>query len=274
MTTQDELIARVRASLADQGEPFRDVFVGMGDQSEYDLSQTQISAVTVQAVITSPPSAPTLTENTHYALDKVNGTLITLGAYSPLAIGTTLIVNGSTAGMFTDAQLSDYVTDAFNQHTSGRTVQTRYKDTDGFIRYLDDGITLATLPDIEEPLVARLATIEALWDLATDASTDIDISSADGTHFARSQRYAQLRSQIDVLTDKYKSEAAQLNVGLWRIEVANLRRTSRQTGRLVPVFKEREYDDNDIPIRLLPPVDGRNEDESGIPSPAYGGWGY
>jgi len=54
-----------------------------------------------------------------------------------------------------------------------------------------------------------------------------------------------------------------------------LRRISRTTNRLVPIFQSREYDDTSRPERLLPPIDGDEyDDESGIPSPLYPGtWG-
>ena len=70
--------------------------------------------------------------------------------------------------------------------------------------------------------------------------------------------------------ERNQSEAIARNL----FEMSTLRRVSRLNNRLVPVFEDREYDDYQLPIRLLPPIDARNEDESGIPSPlwsAYGG---
>jgi hypothetical protein len=65
-----------------------------------------------------------------------------------------------------------------------------------------------------------------------------------------------------------------LGVGLYAIEVTNLRRVSRTTGRLVPLFREREYDDYTLPERILPPIGPghQNDDESGVPSHTWGGY--
>jgi hypothetical protein len=66
----------------------------------------------------------------------------------------------------------------------------------------------------------------------------------------------------------------QLNVGMYRMETLNLRRTSKTTGRLVPLFKSREFDDHRWPTRLTPPIDHRNDDYSGVPTPLWSpSWG-
>ena len=58
-------------------------------------------------------------------------------------------------------------------------------------------------------------------------------------------------------------------------EVLDMRRMSRTTGRLVPVFESREYDESGPPIRKLPPRGNRDEDADGPASPFWsGGWGY
>lgn len=88
----------------------------------------------------------------------------------------------------------------------------------------------------------------------------------------RSQRYHQVMAHIAALQQRYQTLSQQMNVGLYRIEMANLRRVSRTTGRLVPLYTEREYDDHTLPTRILPPIDNANEDRSGIPSPVFGSW--
>jgi hypothetical protein len=176
--------------------------------------------------------------------------------------------------MFSDDELTQFINGAVLQHTNGRYVETRFKDNNGFIKYVRVPMDLSNLPPIEESLVAIRASIDALWALATDASTDIDISSADGTTVPRSQRYQQLREQIDGMTERYNHLCAMLNVGLDAIEVSKIRRVSKTTNRLVPIFEDREYDDYELPRRQLPPISTRDEDESNIQSPIYGGmWG-
>jgi len=264
------LVARVRRELGDLGQPFRDSFTGTGEAGDYDLTETQITTATVDAV--DSVGLTHLVETTDFTIDLVDGRLFLFGVYNPLPVGTTLLINGNTAGMFSDEELTDYVNDAFLQHSSGRTVSKRIRTVEGFISYIDTPLTMVDLPPVEEQLVTLLVEIECLWALTTDASTDIDITTADGTHIARSQRYLQMRNQIDVLTDKYDTLCAALNVGIHRIEMSTLRRVSRTTGRLVPIYKEREFDDYTLPQRLLPPIDERNADESGIPSPAWAGF--
>jgi len=176
--------------------------------------------------------------------------------------------------MFSDDELTDFINDATLQHINGRTIKQRYKDSNGFIKYVRVPMDLSNLPDIEGTLVAIRASIDALWALATDASTDIDISSADGTTVPRSQRYQQIREQIDGMTARYNQLCAMLNVGLNAIEMSKIRRVSRTTNRLVPIFEDREYDDYELPRRQLPPIDAREEDESNLQSPVFGGmWG-
>jgi hypothetical protein len=66
-----------------------------------------------------------------------------------------------------------------------------------------------------------------------------------------------------------------MGVGLKAPEVMDMRRVSRTTGRLVPIFEDREYDEHGPPIRKLPPRGNRDEDPDGPASPFWsGGWGY
>lgn len=276
MATLAGIIQRVRSEVGDQPAPFVDTFIGGDELSSYDLSEVNVTAVQAKVTTTDPAGSVDLVQDTDYVLNPAEGSILLINpAYSPLRHGQTLIVRGRSDGMFTDAELATYVTDAMNQHTYGRTVRTRYRDERGNIRYDDEPIDLENLPPVEEPLVAYLAVINVLWTMATDASSDIDVNTAEGTFVPRSQRYRQLMEHLAELQQRYNTLAQQLNVGLGRIEMFQLRRISRTTNRLVPIFKSREYDDTTRPVRLLPPVDGEEyDDESGLPSPLYPGtWG-
>lgn len=270
MASLSSLNKRVRSQLGDRAQPFRDTFYGTGDMAIFELSANNVRSTGFRAHVLASGSDTDLDPETDYDLDLDNG-IITLP--EPLADGSVLMVEGSSFGILSDEEVDYFVRTALLQHTNGRTVKTRYRDDHGFIQYDEVDMTMDNLPEIEEPLVAMLATIEALWDLTTDASTDIDVTSPDGTHIPRGQRYAQMREQIDLLTEKYQTLCKQLNVGLGRIEMSTLRRISRTTNRYVPVFKGREYDEHQLPVRLLPPIDGRDQDDSGVPSPAWAGWG-
>lgn len=266
MATEAAIFNRVRNLLGDAGEQFRTSYRGDGSTDTYQLPVQNVSPNDLKVFIISGADLTDLTP-ADYTLDVRNGLL---ELHDVVAIDDIVVVEGLSYGLFSDEDLGVYVNDALLQHTNGRTTTIRYRNANGFIRYADVPLTLESLPEVEDAMVAILAALEALWALSTDASTDIDVITGEGTHLPRSQRWAQLMRQIEVLDDKYKALSQQLNVGLYRIEVSTLRRVSMQTGRLVPVFKAREYDDSRRPTRLLPPIDADNIDESGIPSPAFG----
>lgn len=267
-----DVIARVRIELGDTGAPFSDSFLGTGFLGQFDL--TEFNVWNVQATWVKNQVPILLTANTDYVLNAQEGRIFLIGASAPLPQGDNLIVSGFAGGMFSDDELALFINDAVLQHTLGRTVKTRFRDSNGFIKYINNPMDLSNVPAVEGVLIALRATVEALWALATDASTDIDISSADGTTVPRSQRYRQLREQIDGTTERYNQLCNMLNVGLNRIEMSKIRRVSRTTGRLVPIFASREYDDYELPTRQLPVIDTQNADDSNLPSPIFGGmWG-
>lgn len=273
MATTADILNRVRIELGDMGSPFSDSFLGTGTLTMYDLTDFNVWDVSVTWIKDLTPVP--LVEGTDYLLNAQEGRIFLLSTVGALPQGDRLIVMGKAGGIFSDEELTMFINDAVLQHTYGEETSSRYKDSSGFIRFDHTAVTLANLPAVEDSLVSWRATIEALWVLATDAATDIDISSADGTTVPRSQRYRQLRQQIDGLTERYNDLSAQLNVGLNRMEVGKLRRVSRRTERYIPIFVSREYDDYELPRRELPPIDVRNEDKSGVASPVFGGywWG-
>lgn len=192
----------------------------------------------------------------------------------PVPLNGTLIIAGQAWSLFSDYELSQIAMDSVRQHTYGAEIEERYRDARGFIAYREEAKTLQNLAPIEEPLVEMLTTINAFWALANDAASDSNVQTAEGTVIDRTTRYRQIMDQIAALTARYQDYCGQLNVGLYRSETLNLRRVSRTTGRLVPLFKDREYDDHRWPVRMIPPVDHRYDDNSGIPSPLwYGNWG-
>lgn len=270
MAERASILARARTELGDFGTSFRDVFLGTGELDQYDLSS--INVADVRVAVTSQGTTTDLASPEAYTLDSRTGRILLSGVYAPLPDGTTLTVTGSGGGMFSDDDLDQLLTEALLQHTKGRTIRARYRDEHGFIRYRDEAVTMETLPQIEELPVALLVTLNALWVLATDAAGDVDVSTPDGTQVSRRQRYEQIINQISLVDERYRDLCAQLNVGLNRIEMFDLRRVSRTTGRLVPLFTAKEYDDHSLPKRKVPSVDSQDEDASGIPSIAYWGW--
>lgn len=267
-----DLMNRVRLELGDQKQPFRQTFRGTGFQNQFDLPASQIINDNTLSVFTTDTQADpvvniTLVQGTDYTLDEVNG-IIQLTDF--LTKDLLLTAQGYNYGLFCDDDLSQYVMDAVLQHTTGgsETQVTRFRDSHGFIRYEYVETTIDNLPQIEEYPVAILASVLALWSLLTDASLDIDLYTAEGTHIPRSQRFAQLQAMIAQKQSQYEQLCSLLGIGLYRISTSNLRRISRQTGRLVPVYKEREYDDNSLPIRIVVPIDAQDADPDGPLSPA------
>lgn len=267
MATEADILARVRKELGDDSEPFRQTYRGTGTQTQFDLPVARISTtgLTVYTVDANNVDR-TLVLGTDFTLDAENG-IITLT--TPLVQDVLMVAQGTAYGMFTDDELTQYVRDALLQHCFGQNETTRYRDGHGFIRYDRVAKTVENLPEVEELPVSLLATVNALWTLYADAATDIDVVTSEGTHIARSQRFAQLTTAIAAITERYQNICAMLNVGLYKIEVSNLRRVSMTTNRLVPLYVEREYDETTWPTRITPEVDVRDADLDGPPSPAY-----
>lgn len=271
MATEASLISAVRLELGDNLESFRDSFRGTGNKDDYNLPARNVTTVSIYTIGGNDAIIP-LAENIDYTVDRVEG-IVTFT--TPPLRDALYVVEGKANGIFTDAEITKFLDAALAQHLKGRTTQRRYRDGHGFIRYDIKSMGLADLPAEEEILVALLATIEALWALSTDASTDIDITTAEGTHIPRSQRWRQIVSQIDILQEKYEKISLAMGVGLFAPEVLDARRTSRTTGRLVPIFQSREYDETGPPRRKLPPRSDRDVDPDGPETPFWsGGWGY
>lgn len=272
MTLQSDMLARMRLELGDQPQDFELTAIGDGQLLRFNLPVGRVEPTGFSVQLQhSDGSSDLLDPAQDYSLDVTNG-VITLA--SAPAYTDTLIAQGTTWGMFTDTELLEFLTDAMMQHNYGRTIETRVLNTaTGFINYTYVAVDYTNIPQVEVYPVVLLATIEALWALATDASTDVDISTADGTSVPRSQRFQQLTGQIERLQARYDWFREQLNVGLGRVEMFNLRRVSRTTNRLVPLYVEREYDDNSPPRRILPPIDSTNVDPNAGLYPDYGYWG-
>lgn len=264
------LVQHIRLELGDNLESFRDSFRGTGTQNVYDLPARNVETLRIFTV--GAAGVVDLIPNVDYTLDKVKGEI---RLTTPSVEDLQYVVEGTANGIFTNAEIEHFLDMAAGQHLNNRTVQTRYRDGRGFIKYDRVQMEIEDLPHNEEILVTLLATIEALWALSTDAATDIDVTTSEGTSIPRGQRWRQITAQVDILTEKYETLSLAMGVGLHAPEVMNLRRVSRSTGRLVPVFQEREYDEHGPPIRKLPARGNRDEDPDGPASPFWaGGFGF
>lgn len=245
MATLSELIARTRLELADISKTFVFTTSSVGATTTYDLPRVEKVAAGSLVVRRNGSVVP----DTDYVVDEGEG-IVTITGFEPDE-GDTLQFSGSHHKFFSDEVMETFVRTAFDLHTTNRPV------------------TMQALPANEVYLVALLAKIEALWVLATDAAYDIDIRTPEGVSVPRTQRYAQLMSMIGATQEQYKELGMALGVGLFRIEMFTLRRVSRQTGRLVPVYLPREFDDTRPPIRVMPPIDTQFAEIQADPTPVF-----
>jgi hypothetical protein len=236
MTTLQALVTQAREQFRDPARSFFAQVATDGVTRRFDLPVTRVDATSLQAFYDDDQN----TLLSGYDVDEEGG-VITFD--QPLEAGRTLDVQGNFYQAFITSEIEQQVATAFALHTKGRV------DAAGA------PLTYDTLPPIEEYLVVLLARIELLWIAATDAAREIDVVTPDGVSIPRSQRFQQIMQLIMGLENEYRQYAEALNVGPFRIEVYTLRRVSRATNRLVPVYVAQEYDDVAPPTRVLPPID-------------------
>jgi hypothetical protein len=248
VATVTSLVNRVRFELGDMGKAFVAQFMADGTTNRFELGYNPIdaSSVTVTSGLTDISNSCYVEESTG---------ILTLPTIPD--DGTMITVNGTYYRYFTYAELTSLVTDAVAQHAAGHT--------DSLGRQL----TLATLPVAEEYPVSLYATTLALYALATDAAFDIDIAAPDGVTIPRSQRYQHLMEMIQTRQAQYRDLCVQLGIGLYKIDVFQLRRISQATGRYVPVYKPQEVDDRSYPERVHTPLPTYGDKP--VPWPTFSG---
>jgi hypothetical protein len=269
-----ELVRRVRTELGDPRQQFRSVMPCDGTVAWFNLPKENIDAgsLTVDVITAGGATVTALEPGVQYTLDSQQGQVLLA---EPPAAGSSVLFAGASYSLFTDEDMLPYLRDAVTWHCYGREMNERYRTPQGFIAYRRTPMTMDNLPPVEEPLLAMRAVWNLLWVLAGDASTDVNVQTAEGTVIDRGQRYRQIMQQIQELQSRYEKDCALVNGGPYRWEIIRLRRVSKTTGRLVPLYRDRDYDDFAYPTRLIPPIDARWEDNSGIPSQLYFGYsGY
>lgn len=230
MATLEHLSDRLRSEIGDLARSFVDTFTGDGASIRYNLSNAPVQGSTLQVFVND--------------VDVSNTSVIEEGvgvlelAVAP-ANNAVIKVTGKGFRYFTDSEITYYINTAFLEHTRSSTDINGSRVTQ-----------LEYLPPIEEYPLVLLASTMALYTLATDAAFDISISSPDGVSIPREQRFRQLNAIIQDRKAQYKELCALLNIGLHRIEVFNLRRISRTTNKLVPIYRPQEIDDASLPQRV------------------------
>lgn len=235
MTTYAAIAERVRLELGDQPARFDISLTANGSAVRFETGTYPLNGASLEVYVNGVEAA-----DEDVSVEERTGVLFFEAAP---AAGAVIRVVGIKYRYFGSVDMSRFINSAIVEHTHGRT------DTYGRT------ITLDTLPAVEVYPLALLATIKALYALATDAAFDIDISAPDGVMIPRSERYRQLLDMIATRKEQYEHLCAALNIGLMRIEVTTLRRVSRSTGRLVPLYVAKEIEDATPLRRILPPIE-------------------
>lgn len=185
-----------------------------------------------------PGNSPvTITDDTsasmYYSLDARNGIL---RFNNSLPANSKVLVEGYYYEWVLPEDLEFYADHAIHQH----------------IYNLD--IPLDNVTDIVLDTIGMSAVVETLSGLMTEYSRDIDVTTSESVHIPASQRFRMVQSLIDYWQKSYEKQAKSLNIGLDRIEILNLRRVSRTTGYLVPIYKQRELGDYGPLERVFPEI--------------------
>ena len=236
MATIPDLITRARLELGDQAKPFQRQYEGDGVTTRLETPRKPLAPNTLTLTLKSSTASTTLLQGTGFTTDDANG-IVTLT--NPVPVGTVLTISGSAYEYFTDDEWTTFVSTAVTEHLHGRP--------------FDEDLT--SLPQVEEHPVAIYATVQALYVLVNEAASQIDISTPEGVSIPRRQRYEQLSTMLAARMDQYNKIAGALNVGLWRIEMFDLRRVSRTTNRLVPLYQDQEFEDSGPPMQVFPVID-------------------
>lgn len=236
MATVNGLIQRARLEIGDAGRLFQSLpVVGDGVINTVTLPEKPVDALALTVTQTSALGVATvLVPGDDYTVDEHQGVILLA---NPIPEDGKVVVTGTAFRYFTTEDWSTFVNTAFLQHNHGRSNN------------------LARLDPVEDYLVVLLALCEALFALMNDSAFDIDIQTPEGISIPRHQRFDQLMQMLMARQDQYQRLASALNVGLNRIEMFTLRRVSRATGRLVPIYIDQEIDEATPARRVYVPID-------------------
>ena len=263
MATKAEIITIARTYLRDFPKFFQTAFVPSGRTVE--LGKPNIDASTLWVGYVPASNSASVGLITDYDLDDRNGLL----RLSSIPNGPTVMVEGYYYEWLLPADLDFYADMAIDLMTHNISTP------------------LSNMAPAVADVVGIYALIQSLWGLLSEYSRDIDVITSESVHIIASQRYRMVSSLLEQWMAEYNKRAQALNIGLERLEVLNLRRVSKTTNRLVPLYKEREVGDYGPIERLWPEIpDGvisieEKEDElrtdvfvEGEPPPGYLTTGY
>ena len=219
MTPLEHTMQLARNYLRDFPKFFQVSFDALG--RTFELGYPNIDASTIWIATTTGSNATPLTPN-QYSLDYRNGILRLTG--TPAA-NTQLLVEGYYYEWILPEDLQFYSERSINFH------QPTIK------------IPLENASPAVLDVVGLGALVEALQALMTEFARDIDVQTSESIHIPASQRYNRLQDLCKQWETEYRKHANNLNIGPERIEQFSLRRLSKTTNRLVPLYNSKEIGD-------------------------------
>jgi hypothetical protein len=254
-----------RLRLRDLPRPFLVRQTCSGAAWRFELPIENVERDSLQVVLTDTTSQGTvgLTVDQDFYLDD-HGGVMTFTQAPPQ--GLLLVAQGTFYRDYLPSELDLYIRTAYIQHTYGMdpsgTLDVGFPPPPGPPQLNSAGQPITygypqplRINEVEEYPISILVTIMALWDMAVGAAQQHDVHTPDGVTIPISQTFQQITAMIGQLQQQYLTLSSALGVGLYRITMSKLRRTSRTTKRLVPVFRSKEYDDITWPQRELPALD-------------------
>lgn len=233
MATKADIVNTARNYLRDYKRPFRTTFNAQG--RTYDIGKPNIDATTLWVATIGPTDSSAVEiSSANYDLDARNGWLRLDTAVS---VNDTLMIEGNHYEWLLPDDLDFYADMAINLNTHNIKVPLS-----------------AVAPAVAD-VIGIHTLIQALWGLLSEYARDIDVITSESVHIQSSQRYRMVSSLLEYWTSEYNKRAQALNIGLERLEVLNLRRVSRTTNRLVPLYKPREVGDYGPIERIFTDID-------------------
>lgn len=234
MATIDDVVEIARNYLRDFPRFFQ-VEISTQVGRTYDLKHVNVDGDSLY-VASVTDGSPAAIPPASYQLRERDGVLRISSSYDMTGVDY-VAVEGDHYEWLTPADLKFYAEMAVDLHTHNLSTP------------------LATMAPAVVKVIGINAIVQALWGLLSEYSRDIDVISGESVHIPASQRFRMVQSLLQYWEDEYKRLAQALNIGLDRIEVLNLRRRSKLTNRLVPLYKEREVGDYAPFERLWPEID-------------------
>jgi hypothetical protein len=245
------MVAGVRSKLRDFPKYF-EISEGRLNVLTIRLPHPYVTPTALQVYVTTmtppvPPATdpvPVTALTDEWTLDERNG-LLKLS--NTTFLGADVIAAGYHYVWFSDADLVRAVQEVTNEMLYGNEE------------------TLDTLSGVQAEVIEMGAVTRALWSLSIELALDIDVSTPEGMFIPAHQRYQQVVAMMQYWEGQFNERAASLNMGLGALEIFRLRRVSYTTGRYVPVYQDREFDDPRWPKRLYPVIPEGVPDDTETP---------